>query len=44
MLVAEVITTEKANLCNRGFEKQVIAITSASPKFTVKGSVGLKFF
>ena len=44
VLVAEAIVTEKASLCNRGFEKQVIAITSALPKFTVEGSVGLKFF
>lgn len=44
VLVAETIVTEKASLCNRGFEKQVIAITSALPKFTVEGSVGLKFF
>lgn len=44
VLVAEAIVTEKASLCNRGFEKQVVAITSALPKFTVEGSVGLKFF
>ena len=44
VLVAEAITTEKASLCNRSFEKQVIAITSALPRFTVEGSVGLKFF
>ncbi len=44
VLVAEAIVTEKACLCNRDFEKQVIAITSALPKFTVEGSVGLKFF
>lgn len=44
MLVAEAIVTEKASLCNRVFEKQVIAITSSLPKFTVEGSVGLKFF
>ena len=44
VLVAEAITTEKASLCNRGFEKQVIAITTSLPKFTVEGSVGLKFF
>ena len=44
VLVAEAIVTEKASLCNRVFEKQVIAITSSLPKFTVEGSVGLKFF
>ena len=44
VLVAEAISTENASLCNRGFENQVIAITSALPKFTVEGSVGLKFF
>lgn len=44
VLVAEAIVTEKASLCNRAFEKQVVAITSALPKFTVEGSVGLKFF
>lgn len=44
VLVAEAITTEKAGLCNRDLEKQVIAITSVLPKFTVEGSVGLKFF
>lgn len=44
VLVAEAIVTEKTSLCNRGFEKQVIAITSALLKFTVEGSVGLKFF
>ena len=44
VLVAEAIVTEKASLCNRVFEKQVIVITSSLPKFTVEGSVGLKFF
>lgn len=44
VLIAEAIITEKSSLCNRSFEKQIIAITSALPKFTVEGSVGLKFF
>lgn len=44
VLVAEAITTEKASLCNRNFEKAVIAITAALPRFTVEGSIGLKFF
>lgn len=44
VLVAEAITAEKANLCNRSFENVPVAITTALPKFTVEGSVGLKFF
>lgn len=43
-LVAEAVTTEKASLCNRSFEKPIIAITAALPNFTVEGSIGLKFF
>lgn len=44
VLVAEAIITNKTSLCNRSFEEQIIAITSVLPKFTVEGSIGMKFF
>lgn len=44
VLVAEAIITKKTCLCNRSFEEQIIAITYVLPKFTVEGSIGMKFF
>lgn len=44
MQVTEAILTKKTFLCNQSFEKSVIAITTALPKFTIEGSVDPKFF
>ena len=42
--VGEAIVAEQANLCKKSFKQQIIAITSALPKFTTEGCIGLKFF
>lgn len=44
ILVAEAIIAEQVNLCHVNFDKQNIAITTALPKFTAEGCIGLKFF
>lgn len=44
VIVAEAITTKRVNICNINCYNQVIGITTALPKFTTEGCLGLKFF